>query len=793
MPEARARRQSRPASYRVGDEYSFLDEDGGTQTPSAREQLDDDEDSDDFMPDVEEPEPDDDFDEDVVEDEDEDEDADDADGVSERDGSHRRASSIIDVDDLVPTTPNGKRTKKGAKSELPRVQRIAPQDQVKTPVSVVKGNGVLPRPMGTDRASLHARGVAEFSKIGGQELRLKDLFGPTDKDLRPILMTRDHWDVQETLPYRDKGGLKGGLRRSFFESEEAREKDVLTLRKWYASNGRDAFARGQKSRTLNAQEAKSYTMNDGPASLNVLMGTINAPQLHAMKKGTYISTAQPYMDQKSRRGWVLNLGSRVQEAQWASSEEGRTQYLAVAVEQKQTEGRQPKPYENLKAPAFSATPAFPASIQIWSFGANRIGELDPSEQPQLELVICTDWGAPKQFRWSPTSTVEKPGYSEDSDEVHLGLLAGIWSDGRVRILDVSYSKLDATSTETQYVHYSQAAFDVDFPQTVPSCIHWLSSTSLAVATAAGTLAIWTLNRAETFPPAGSTTYVPKPWFFKQIADTYILTLASGRPSRPNYISITTADGFARLYDLRSPTADTVPSIRGRGLCTAQAWHEQTQSFTMSDELIMLKHNSLRRFYHNLYTMRAESTISCVATSPVHPGVLVGTADGTVASGNPLARILNYKEMPWQQNWFAHEWRGPVDRLVVDAPRDPELLDGGPVQQSVATRADGDVGVDVVSSDPVANVSETPQTAVSQSVLNEPLVRITAGFKANQPGMQDSITSKRKPTDLEWGRYITVFEEQSAVTTLSWNPNLKFGTWAVAGMGSGLLRVEDIGV
>lgn len=741
------------------------------------------------MPDAEEPEPEDDFDEDMLEDEEEEEDEDDYDEddeVVKKGRSKKPALPAIGADGLSPSTPKIKRTKKSGKSDLPRVQRIGPNDQVKPPINLAKGSGVFTRPMPTDKTALHARGVADFSKIGGQELRLKDLFGPTDKDLRPILMTRDHWDVQETLPFRNKGGLKGGLRRSFFESEEAREKDRKTLTRWYSNSGRNAFARGQKRKALNVEEMRPYMMNDGPASLSVLMGTINAPQLHSLEKGTYISTAQSFADQKSRRGWILNLGSRVQEAQWTSNEEGSTQYLAVAVEQRPMTGSQPKPFEHPKAPAFSATNPFPASIQIWSFEANMIGELDPSKQPRLELVICTDWGALKQFRWCPLGLSEKTGDSNDGDEIHLGLLAGIWSDGRVRILDISYSKLDAaSSTDTQYIHYSKAAFDVEIPHTVPSCLHWLSSTSLAVATAAGTLAIWTLNRPETFPPVSTTTHVPKPWFFKQIADTYILTLASGRPSRPHYISVTTADGFARLYDLRSPVADTVPSIRGRMLCTAQAWHEQTQSFAMSDELIMLKHNSLRRFYHNLYTIRAESTITCVATSPVHPGVLVSTADGTVIAGNPLARILNYKEMPWQQNWFVHEWRGPVENMVLHPPKDAEIetRHADPVVQQ---------STPLPLTTTCTHTSESTWSSTNPT-LQHPLVRITAGYKVTQPGMQDSTSSKKKPADFEWGRYITIFEEKSAVTSLCWNPNLKFGTWAVAGMGSGLLRVEDVGV
>jgi transcription factor C subunit 6 len=85
-----------------------------------------------------------------------------------------------------------------------------------------------------------------------------------------------------------------------------------------------------------------------------------------------------------------------------------------------------------------------------------------------------------------------------------------------------------------------------------------------------------------------------------------------------------------------------------------------------------------------------------------------------------------------------------------------------------------------------------ESSVPQSFLENPLARISEGYKAIQPGIQHSVVSK-KTTNPEVAKGITVFEEKSAVTALAWNPNLKYGMWAVAGLGSGLLRVEDVGV
>ena len=235
-----------------------------------------------------------------------------------------------------------------------------------------------------------------------------------------------------------------------------------------------------------------------------------------------------------------------------------------------------------------------------------------------------------------------------------------------------------------------------------------------------------------------------------------MTLSSGYPSRPHFLSLTTADGFSRLVDLRSPLSDATYSPRGRMIVYCQAWHEQTQSFVMVDEYYMLKHSTLRRYHQAIYTFRTESTLTTVATSPVHPAVLIGTSDGSVAATNGLCRLLHSKEIPWSQIWFKHEWR---------RGRDAEGEgDGGTLEE------------DVDSNDPVK--------------FKPPLARITEGYKAVQTGI---VSAESKRPNNEGAKFITVFEEMSMAARVAWNPNLRCGTWAVAGMQSGMLRVEDLGV
>lgn len=710
-------------------------------------------DGEDFVPDaVDEPE--DDFDEDVVEEGDSDEDY----PTSERPTTPKY--NIIELDSDAQTSPalsNPTTSKR---------RKLDDRQQSQTPIRAFSKGGSISRV--ATASPLRTRGVADFTKSGGQEVRLKDLFGQRNEDLKAILLTRDHWLAQETLPLKKKGNS----RRSFFENAEARDKERETTKRWYAEIGKEVFAKAQKSKVLNQETAQKYLENEGPDSLNVLFGHIDAPELFTLKQRSYVDTAQPFRDQKFRKGWLLNLGSRIQDAQWAVNEEPGTQYLAVAIEQHPIGGQQ-KHLDNSKAPAFAATSPFSASIQIWAFEA-RNDEQGTSKDPRLHMVICTDWGAPKHLRWCPYTTSHD---SEPNSDVHIGVLAGIWSDGHVRLLDVSYPRELLDTSETHYLHVSQAAFDVSLPQTIPSCLHWLSGTTLAVATAAGTLAIWTFTQPDTFSSSHVGTRSPRPWFYQQVADTYIITLSSGRPSQPHFLSITTADGFARMYDIRTPNADNIASIRSRNLCITQDWHEQTQSFIMPDEHYTLKHNPVRRYYHNLYSMRANGIITRTASSSVHPSVLIGGADGRVEASNPIGRITNYKIIPWQQIWFAHEWRGPIEDQKVG------VSEGGPVGEvNESGSADGS-GIDVSKSIP----NKSPN-----AVLSQPLVRISEGYKAYQPGISHSIVSK-KPANPEIGKGIAIYEEQSAITVLAWNPNMNYDTWAVAGMGSGLLRVEDIGV
>ena len=81
---------------------------------------------------------------------------------------------------------------------------------------------------------------------------------------------------------------------------------------------------------------------------------------------------------------------------------------------------------------------------------------------------------------------------------------------------------------------------------------------------------------------------------------------------------------------------------------------------------------------------------------------------------------------------------------------------------------------------------------SQASLSDVgLSRLSEGFKAERIALTSNERNMHKQQD--GTAFSTIYEEKSAITALAWNPNPHVGGWAAAGMGSGLLRIEDLAV
>ena len=121
----------------------------------------------------------------------------------------------------------------------------------------------------------------------------------------------------------------------------------------------------------------------------------------------------------------------------------------------------------------------------------------------------------------------------------------------------------------------------------------------------------------------------------------------------------------------------------------------------------------------------------------HSSIAAGGADGSVTVTNPMRKTLGKKDPGWQQVVFKHEW--------------------------------------------VKGSGQGPHQGMS---------RITEGYKGEKFDLGVKYGGNTKDSVAQ----STIYEEETAVTALGWNPNnSECGGWLAVGWGSGLVRIQDMAV
>lgn len=619
-----------------------------------------------------------------------------------------------------------------------------------------------------------SRGVPEMYHNTGKDTRILNLFGPGKEDVIPATTARDKWHDEPVLPSRrvNKHG-EGGLGYSVYYTRAIREHETNEGWEWYYERGgRQTMKKRQQTATLSASDAATYLPQTDKPDQDVLLGPFKNQRPVWIPAGEAVNIGQAWSKDafKSnveddnpgvvkgtplRQAWLFNLGSKVQCLEWVPWQD-KSQYISTAALQR------PKSYrttDNYSAPGFAPAQPTPASVLVWKINPTDDGRLDFDDPPQLELAICTDWGTVRSLKWCPV-----PRRKEDhGDEIRLGLLAGVWADGRMRILDIRYPK----SSETKYLHFSSAAFESKPPDCIFTSVTWLSSKHLACGCSNGSFAVFDIS--ETLVASASDKpSVPRPLIYQSIHSSYVLSIAAAYPSHPHYIATSGMDGFLSLIDLRAPHQDLTFSQRSRTGSAPLAWHDMAQSFLTCDENYTLLALSLRRFHVNMSVGRANSNIQHIAASPVHPFTLIGCTDGMVISTNPMRKVLIAKAEMWHQTWFMHEWRRAMD------------------QNGIIDEASAAADTRGVMKKPPDNVLKArPKKELKNT---GPMSRIIDGFKAE---VYKLWVEQGLPNQYEGVVYNTIYEEETASTQVAWNPNLRCGGWAAAGMGDGLIRIEDL--
>ncbi|KAL8925095.1 MAG: hypothetical protein Q9172_002362 [Xanthocarpia lactea] len=626
------------------------------------------------------------------------------------------------------------------------------------------GEGVLQRnPTGTRSHvsgrptkkgnATHVRGITDLGKYhskGAKSDYIYSLFGNATPDLVHMARSRDQWCHEGTLPRRPNGNGTKGMHHYFSHTDEKRRMEATKGWDWYYDHGgQQHMSKSQENVSLSADEGVTYLAPSSDSPRTIFMGPygrqvrFDLPILQSLplreawrhphaQSDTEIDAPERPKSQKGEDGWLLNVGRGVRCVEWAPNHAGDIQYLAVSTfrpKNKDTSG-QPK-----FSPAFTAQ-SFPASIQIWSFSSTKASErrslLDPNRPPCLRLVICTDWGDAKHLRWCPMPRDFRSDRQEG--KIPIGLLAGVWTDGHVRVLDVHLDQ--GESQRTSFVKLTAAAFTAKPPSTLCTCVIWLSQTDLAVGCANGYLALWSIYP---YPALSSSASLPKPNLYTPLHASYISSLSSAYPLLPHLVATTSPSGHLRLTSLLAPQTDYVLAPRLRHPPSHIHFSEPCQAFLAADETETLRLWPIRRFFSPLSVTRCPSQGLAVGVGQVHASVILGCVDGTVCVTSPMRKFLFPRLTSWQCPIFKHEF-------ARHGVREDDGNEGG-------------------------------------------RIRITEGFKAQEAGLYMGAGKK----SVEGVVMATIYEEEGQVRCVSWGKELDVGGWVAVGMGSGLVRVEDVAI
>ncbi|OGE53019.1 hypothetical protein PENARI_c008G12339 [Penicillium arizonense] len=612
----------------------------------------------------------------------------------------------------------------------------------------------------------HSRGLLDPKDHLSKSTYYNLTFGADDRDLIAAIYFRGIWNKGRDSIFPTRTTLEGprpdghvyGPTHGVHPDDVKRE----STRGWdwyYNKEPGERFRKRQRTKNIEESTARQkYLPQPKDRHHDILLGPYDNQQLFSLGYHESFDYGKVWGERHSktneperktnkiREGWILNMGHKIHCMAWAPNHDGLAQYLAVVAPITEEQKDQYKADRSEPLSSFKPSPPFPCALQIWEFKAKKSDTstrtLDMDCKPKLRQVLCADWGDLRRMSWCRLPREKR---DEDDEEAtkSIGLLAGVWGDGKFRVLDIKLRRgsketefsaclftqlVESTNTEA-LVKLQSPAFEAKPPDTICTCVAWLSPSDVAVGCSNGFVSIWNIGFSAT---------EPLPFFYRPIHSTYVLDITSVYPNHPHHVITISMDGETYMWSILDPVADKVSTVRMRMPSPNISYSPILQSAVSGDEQEYARIIPIRRFFTSNGIGRFSSNVSAMAPcSFSHPCVLYGSAAGEVLGTNPFRRVVYNKEQVWQQMWFTHEW----------------------VPSSKA---------------------DTAGTS-----------RFFDGYRAESQKLAKHMTSDTRPiTGIPTS---TIYEEGTHVTALGWNPNPSCCAWASAALGSGLVRVEDLAI
>lgn len=295
---------------------------------------------------------------------------------------------------------------------------------------------------------------------------------------------------------------------------------------------------------------------------------------------------------------------------------------------------------------------------------------------------------------------------------------------------------------------------------------WVTFNRIAVGYTDGSIALWSLH--------------PRMVLSRQpVHHATIMDMVSGYPTLPYLIASVPIGGALRLVDLQAPSYEASE-------CENHVIYPHANLLAYSDLLLgfmapfpsrnifttsagFLHHS---QFPHFRRIFAGESRLTCLAMGRTHPYLLVGASDGSLWAMNSFGELFGHRrESASRLRVFQHEHRSK------------ELFDSGsPASQRGASRIIQ--GFAKVKNNDKRGEKVKPSRTVKKS-KSKTMNRTEA--------LGDADMEDDEAGDVPDPSRGIIYEPLTRITAVEWNPNEGYSCWAAAAMGSGLVRVMDLGL
>ncbi|KAI8964927.1 WD40 repeat-like protein [Daldinia sp. FL1419] len=530
----------------------------------------------------------------------------------------------------------------------------------------------------------------------------------------------------------------------------------------------------QESTIIDKAEAFRWFLPRAEGEMRVLLGHVSNQKEYLIKQGECIpfsDSGAPIEDEANNEpkngGWLLDVGGIVLSMGWVPVRGQADQLLAMSIIPYSDQAF----YKDLNdAPKPSELKE--GVIQIWKFKTERNSEgisRPARSPPDLVHAICSYWGRVKRIQWCPIPLTITH---------RVALLAALYGDGKLRILEVKRDSGEENIQIFEEMEGPMATIEPPKEHTLEiNCFTWLNMNRITVGLSDGSVAVWSIS------PCQQLQRHP-------VHSSPIMDIVSSYPSKPFLIATMPMGGVFTLTDLNRPTAEK--TYHGNPLVSLQpnvlSWSDQLRGYasiwpTSFPGTSTVSFVQSRVFPLSRHICTVEGQTSCLAFGTCHPCLLVGSSDGSVWALNVMRKVLSHREKTYKIKIFQHEYAAPLPSHATsdDDEQIPQrggcrILHGFLPQVNfhpLGTR--------------IAKESRVKRARVEKKAANKKSQKPDNEETFEDPGESDEDYFTMVPAP------IVVHEAQTRITALSWNPNVEFSWWAAAAMGSGLVRVMDLGI